>query len=126
MALAAILLVPGLATLWAASKKFNIPVPPAPLPLTGLAPMSVNLSCALIAQLKQRISALRSHQQCILGAVLLNEDVGGVVGVEGRNSHSLLIFGFHSRKGKPGFDARQSVGGFLKLSPLLSHPCRYR
>ena len=38
MALAGILLVPGLATLWTAWQKFNIPAPPEPvaLTLTGL------------------------------------------------------------------------------------------
>src|SRR5260370_31025922 len=48
------------------------------------------------------INALRGHQQCILGAVLLNEDVGGVVEVEGRNSHSLPISASTREKGKPG------------------------
>jgi len=48
MLLAAILLVPGLATLWMAWHKFMLPVPPAPLPLslTGLGAFVVNLSCA--------------------------------------------------------------------------------
>ncbi len=32
-----------------------------------------------IAQLKERIAALRSHQQCILEAVLLGQDVGCAV-----------------------------------------------
>src|SRR3569833_3955200 len=34
MGLAASLLVPGVATLWTAWEKFNLPVAPAPLPLT--------------------------------------------------------------------------------------------
>src|SRR6184192_4422698 len=34
MALAAILLAPGLATLWTAWEKFAVPVPPAPVPLS--------------------------------------------------------------------------------------------
>jgi Co/Zn/Cd efflux system component len=34
MALAAILLVPGIATLWMAWEKFNVPVAPDPLPLS--------------------------------------------------------------------------------------------
>ena len=48
MALAGILLVPGLATLWMAWEKFNTPVPPEPsaLSLTGLGALAVNLSCA--------------------------------------------------------------------------------
>ncbi|WP_298959096.1 cation transporter [uncultured Methylobacterium sp.] len=50
MVLALILLVPGLATLWAAWSKFHDLVPPAPVPLTlaGLGALAVNLACALI------------------------------------------------------------------------------
>ncbi|MER8917098.1 cation transporter [Mesorhizobium sp. M0761] len=48
MALALILLMPGLATLWTAWEKFNVPVPPQPIALTlaGLGALAVNLSCA--------------------------------------------------------------------------------
>lgn len=48
MALAGILLVPGLATLWTAWEKFSTPVPPSPaaLSLTGVGALAVNLSCA--------------------------------------------------------------------------------
>jgi Co/Zn/Cd efflux system component len=50
MALAGILLVPGLATLWTAWHKFHVPVPPSPVPLslTGAGALVVNLSCALV------------------------------------------------------------------------------
>jgi Co/Zn/Cd efflux system component len=50
MVLAAILLIPGLATLWTAWGKFMAPMPPAPLPLllTGLGALAVNLSCAFM------------------------------------------------------------------------------
>ncbi|MFT8642941.1 MULTISPECIES: cation transporter [Acetobacteraceae] len=50
MALAAILLVPALATLWTAWQKFNLPTPPQPLVLsvTGLGALVVNFSCALM------------------------------------------------------------------------------
>jgi Co/Zn/Cd efflux system component len=50
MALAALLLVPGLATLWMAATKVLSPVPPAavPLSLTALGAMAVNLACALV------------------------------------------------------------------------------
>ena len=50
MALAGILLVPGLATLWTAWHKFLVPAPPAPVPLslTGAGALAVNLSCALM------------------------------------------------------------------------------
>ena len=47
------LLAPGIATLWTAWSKFNLPVPPAPvaLTLTGTGALAVNLLCAfLLAQ----------------------------------------------------------------------------
>lgn len=49
MGLAGILLMPGLATLWTAWKKFNLPVAPDPglLALTGAGALVVNLSCAV-------------------------------------------------------------------------------
>jgi Co/Zn/Cd efflux system component len=50
MALAAILLVPVLATLWTAWQKFSAPLPPAPVPLslTGAGALAVNLVCAFL------------------------------------------------------------------------------
>jgi Co/Zn/Cd efflux system component len=50
MLLAAILLVPVLATLWTAWAKFNAPVPPAPMPLSlaGAGALAVNLTCAFM------------------------------------------------------------------------------
>src|SRR5438309_439760 len=50
MALAGILLVPGIATLWTAWDKFWLPLPPAPIPLSlaGAGALAVNLTCALI------------------------------------------------------------------------------
>ena len=50
MALAGILLVPGLATLGMAWHKFMLPVSPAPGPLTatGVGALAVNLSCAFL------------------------------------------------------------------------------
>lgn len=50
MALAAIILIPGLATLWMAWVKFWAPVAPSPVPLTlaGAGALAVNLTCALI------------------------------------------------------------------------------
>jgi Co/Zn/Cd efflux system component len=48
MALAGILLVPGLATLWTAWEKLNAAVAPEPLPLSlaGLGAFAVNMACA--------------------------------------------------------------------------------
>lgn len=50
MALAMILLVPGLATLWTAFDKFLDPVPPQPfaLSLTGLGALAINMACAFM------------------------------------------------------------------------------
>ena len=50
MALAAILLAPGLATLWTAWEKFAVPVPPAPVPLSlaGCGALAINLFCAFL------------------------------------------------------------------------------
>ncbi len=50
MALAGILLVPGLATIWTAWTKLMAPSVPAPLPLsvTGLGALAINLFCAFI------------------------------------------------------------------------------
>src|SRR3546814_6445222 len=63
MCLAAILLAPGLATLWTAWSKFNVPVPPAPvaLTLTGAGALAVNLFCAfLLASSEEHTSELQS------------------------------------------------------------------
>ncbi len=48
--LAGIILVPGLATLWMAWQKLGTPMPPAPAPLslTGVGALLVNVMCALI------------------------------------------------------------------------------
>jgi Co/Zn/Cd efflux system component len=50
MALAGILLIPGLATLWTAWDKFMTLAAPVPVPLslTGLGALAVNLSCAFM------------------------------------------------------------------------------
>jgi Co/Zn/Cd efflux system component len=49
-ALAGMLLVPAVATLWTAWDKFMTPAPPAPVPLslTGLGALAVDLSCAFL------------------------------------------------------------------------------
>lgn len=50
MAMAGLLLVPALATLWTAWDKFAAPIPPDPVPLSlaGAGALAVNLSCAVI------------------------------------------------------------------------------
>jgi Co/Zn/Cd efflux system component len=68
MALAAILLVPGLATVWTAWSKLNFPVAPAPTPLslTGLGALAVNLSCAFM------LARYRSHAGSLTRAAFLS------------------------------------------------------
>ena len=68
MALAAILLVPGLATLWTAWQKFNLPVAPDPvaLSLAGLGALAVNLGCALM------LARFRHHGGSLTRAAFLS------------------------------------------------------
>jgi Co/Zn/Cd efflux system component len=61
--LAAILLFPGLATVWTAFQKFTLPVTPAPLPLslTGLGALTINFSCALMLARVRHVSGSLSR-----------------------------------------------------------------
>lgn len=68
MALAGILLLPGLATLWTAWRKFNLPVAPDPLPLSlaGLGALVVNLGCAFM------LARYRRHSGSLTKAAFLS------------------------------------------------------
>jgi Co/Zn/Cd efflux system component len=68
MALAGILLIPGLATLWTAWGKFVAPMAPAPLPLslTGLGALAINLSCAFM------LARFRAHSGSLTRAAFLS------------------------------------------------------
>ena len=68
MALAGILFIPGLATLWTAWEKFLVPIPPAPLPLSlaGGGALIVNLSCALM------LVQFRAHSGSLTKAAFLS------------------------------------------------------
>lgn len=68
MALSGILLVPGVATLWAALHKLAASIPPAPVPLslTGIGALVVNLSCALI------LVRFRAHSGSLTRAAFLS------------------------------------------------------
>src|SRR3979490_1580039 len=68
MALASILLVPGIATLWTAWEKFMAPLPPAPiaLTLTGLGALAVNLSYA------RMLARFRAHGGSLTRAAFLS------------------------------------------------------
>jgi Co/Zn/Cd efflux system component len=68
MALAGILLIPGLATLWMAWEKFLVPLPPAPLPLSlaGAGALAINLSCAFM------LMRFRAHSGSLTRAAFLS------------------------------------------------------
>ena len=68
MALALILLVPGLATIWTAWEKFNLPIAPNPVPLSlaGLGALAVNLTCAFM------LARSRHHQGSLTKAAFLS------------------------------------------------------
>ena len=68
MALAGILLIPGLATLWTAWEKFLVPLPPAPLPLSlaGAGALVINLACALM------LVQFRTHSGSLTRAAFLS------------------------------------------------------
>lgn len=66
--LALILLVPGLATLWTAWLKLNLPVAPAPIPLslTGLGALTINFGCAML------LARYRHHAGSLTRAAFLS------------------------------------------------------
>jgi Co/Zn/Cd efflux system component len=68
MALAGILLAPGLATLWMGWEKFTHPLPPAPIPLSlaGLGALAINLTCALM------LARFRAHGGSLTRAAFLS------------------------------------------------------
>src|ERR1700732_2399574 len=68
MALAAGLFAPAVATLWTAWQKLQLPVPPAPVPLTlaGLGALAINLYCAL------RLARFRTHSGSLTRAAFLS------------------------------------------------------
>jgi Co/Zn/Cd efflux system component len=68
MALAGILLVPGISTLWTAYQKFVHPVPPDAtlLSVTGLGALAVNLFCAY------RLARFRAHSGSLTRAAFLS------------------------------------------------------
>lgn len=68
MALAGVLLFPGMATLWTAWQKFNVPAPPDPvaLSLVGAGALVVNLSCAIM------LAKYRAHVGSLTRAAFLS------------------------------------------------------
>jgi Co/Zn/Cd efflux system component len=68
LALAGILLVPTIATLWTAWGKFTSPAPPAPIPLsiTGAGALAVNTICAFL------LARFRTHGGSLTQAAFLS------------------------------------------------------
>src|SRR3984893_10787345 len=68
MALAAVLFAPAVATLWTAWQKLQLPVPPAPVPLTlaGFGALAINLYCAF------RLARFRTHGGSLTRAAFLS------------------------------------------------------
>lgn len=68
MALALVLLVPGIATLWTAWAKFNMPIAPSPIPLSlaALGALAVNATCAIV------LTRFRLHQGSLTKAAYLS------------------------------------------------------
>src|ERR1700730_14312355 len=68
MVLAGILLVPAVATLWTAWDKFNVPVPPEPVPLilTGAGACAINFGCAYM------LARYRTHGGSLTRAAFLS------------------------------------------------------
>lgn len=68
MALAGILLIPGMATVWTAWDKFMAPSPPAhiPLSLAGAGALAINLTCAFM------LARFRRHSGSLTRAAFLS------------------------------------------------------
>jgi Co/Zn/Cd efflux system component len=68
MLLAAVLFVPAIATAWMAWQKFQLPLPPASLPLSlaGLGALAINLFCAF------RLARFRTHGGSLTRAAFLS------------------------------------------------------
>lgn len=68
MALAGILLIPGLATLWTAWDKFHAPIAPNPVLLTlaGTGALIVNLGCAFL------LANYRAHRGSLTSAAFMS------------------------------------------------------
>ena len=90
MALAGILLVPALATLWTAWAKLDLPVPPAPVPLSlaGLGACAVNLICAWM------LARYRTHGGSLIRAAFLSarNDVLANVAIVGAGLVTALVW----------------------------------
>jgi Co/Zn/Cd efflux system component len=72
MALAGVLLIPGLATAWTAWEKFMAPLPPIPLSLAGAGALVINLICAfMLVRFRTHSGSLTRAAFCRLEMMLL-------------------------------------------------------
>ena len=90
MALAGILLIPSLATVWTAWQKFLLPAPPAAIPLTlvGLGSLVVNLSCAFM------LVRFRAHSGSLTRAAFLSARNDAIANV------AIVVAGFITASAK--------------------------
>jgi Co/Zn/Cd efflux system component len=93
MALAGILLVPSLSTVWMAWQKFLLPIPPAAVPLTlvGLGSLVVNLSCAFM------LVRFRAHSGSLMRAAFLSARNDALANV------AIIVAGFITAATKSGW-----------------------
>ena len=92
MALAAILMVPGLATLWTAWEKFNTLIAPDPMPLslTGLGALGINLACAFL------LARYRHHSGSLTKAAFLSARNDTLANVAIIAAGAVTAFWWHS------------------------------
>ncbi len=99
MALAGVLLIPGIATVWLAVTKLTTLAPPAPLPLTlaGLGALAVNLTCALLLARHRHVGGsllraafLSSRNDCFANVAII---AAGLVTVVWHSAWPDLIVG---------------------------------
>jgi Co/Zn/Cd efflux system component len=92
MALAAILLVPGLATLWTAWEKFNVPVAPSPFALsaTAIGALAINLLCALL------LAKHRHHSGSLTRAAFLSARNDALANIAMIAAGLVTAFAWHS------------------------------
>ena len=90
--LAALLLIPGIATLLTAWDKFNVPVPPVPLALTlaGLGALAINLSCAFM------LVHYRHHSGSLTRAACLSARNDAIANIAIIAAGSVTAFLWHS------------------------------
>ena len=93
MALAGILLIPSLSTVWMAWQKFLLPVPPAAIPLTlvGLGSLVVNVSSAFL------LARFRTHSGSLTRAAFLSARNDALANI------AIIVAGFITAATKSGW-----------------------